>query len=128
MKHQIGYIVDKRVIYIQYLGDLTQEEAEISNVAVIQLIHDGIAPVHVIADAAQLQALKLNLTQMRDVASFLNEPQLGWLMVVGASTVARFISSLIMQWRKTDFRYADSLDEALATLARVDTTLEQTSS
>ena len=38
---------------------------------------------------------------------------------------SRFISSLIMQWRKTDFRYVESLDDALAILARVDTTLEQ---
>jgi len=128
MKHQIEYAMDKRVIRVRYIGDLTQEEAKITNTAVTEMIRDGIAPVHFIADATQLEALKINLMQMREAASFLREPQLGWLIIIGGNPIARFMGSLVIQLRKANFRFVDSLDEAFAVLSRVDTTLEQPTS
>lgn len=123
MGYTIGYLMDKKVVRISYAGDLTQEDALSSNVEAIELIRAGIKPVHFIADATHLKNVKINLTQLREIASFLYEPQLGWLIVVGGHPVARFISSIIMQLRHKNFRYSDSLEEAIAILERIDPTV-----
>jgi hypothetical protein len=125
MAYTIGYLMDKKVVRISYDGDLTQEDALTSNVEAIELIRAGNKPVHFIADATDLKNVKINLMQLREIASFLYEPQLGWLIVIGGHPVARFISSIIMQLRHKNFRYTDSLEEAITILERVDPTITQ---
>ena len=120
-----GYYVDKRVIYIPFEGDLTAEVGlALSNLAV-ELIRSGIPPVHYIADARNLKSLKFNLKQLSEVSTFLREPNLGWVIVLGGSPVARFLSSAIMQMKHQNFHFGDSVEDAMTTLRRVDLNLKE---
>jgi hypothetical protein len=125
MLHEIGYSIDKRVIYVRFDGDLTTDDALASNVATIELIRGGVAPVHYIVDTRHLKNVRVNLKQMTEVATFLREPNLGWVIVIGGSPIARFLSSVIMQMKHQNFHFAESLEDALASLTRVDTTLKE---
>jgi len=125
MGNEPGYYIDKRVIYIPFEGDITAEDGlALSNYA-IELIRSGIAPVHYIADARNLKSIKLNLKQLSDASTFLREPNLGWVIVLGGSPVARFLSSAIMQVKHKNFHFGDSVEDAITTLRRVDTDLKE---
>jgi hypothetical protein len=125
MLHEIGYSIDNRVIYVRFDGDLTTDDALASNVATIELIRGGIAPVHYIVDTRHLKNVRVNLKQMTEVATFLREPNLGWVIVIGGSPIARFLSSVIMQMKHQNFHFAESLEDAHASLTRVDTSLKE---
>ena len=125
MLHEIGYSIDKRVIYVRFDGDLTTDDALTSNVSTIELIRGGVAPVHYVVDTRNLKNVRVNLKQMTEVATFLREPNLGWVIVIGGSPIARFLSSVVMQMKHQNFHFADSPEDALASLARVDTTLKE---
>jgi hypothetical protein len=125
MLSEIGYSIDKRVIYVRFEGDLTTEDGLNSNATAVELIRGGVAPVHYVVDTRGMKNVRVNLKQLTEVSTFLREPNLGWVIVIGGSPIARFLSSVVMQMKHKNFHYADSLEDALASLSRVDTTLKE---
>ena len=86
-------------------------------------MNQGQSPVHLFIDVTAVGKVPTNLNQMKKSMDILNNPNLGWAVLIGANPVARFLASVISQVMKIRFTIVSAMDEALTFMARQDTTL-----
>src|SRR5688572_15302383 len=123
MPHEIGYLIDKRVIYHRFSGHVTIDEIREGNTAAIDFIRRGGPPVHDIVDASAVVDVHFHLKELLSATSFTREPQLGWMILVGGNPLVRFFATMLGQVGRLHFHTANDLDEAFAILQRVDLSL-----
>jgi hypothetical protein len=123
MPHQISYLIDKRVIYHRFHGHITIDEIREGSTAAADLIRRGEPPVHDIVDATGVANLDFHLRELLNATSFIKEPQLGWMILVGGNPLVRFFATMLGQVGRVHFHTANDLDEAFAILQRVDPSL-----
>ena len=123
MPQKMDYWVDKRVTFHWIEGDITATEFLEANATAVQLVRNGIGPVHHVVDAAGVGKVKLNLKQLGEITSLLREPNLGWIVFIGGNPIVRFLAAVLTQHGRVKFRVVDDRDAAWQLLQRVDTTL-----
>jgi len=118
MPCEIHYLIDHRVILTRLYGDLSREDSEIFNRQNVDLLTRGASQVHIIFDTTQLQHINLNIREMLSLMSFTHEPHLGWVFIVGGSPMAKFMGTLVLEAGGVNYRFVNTMDDALATLRR----------
>jgi hypothetical protein len=119
------YSEDKRIILGEISGDLTLADIEHFSADMNDYLAEGSAPVHFLLDAANLVRFPTNIGVLRQAVTFLGKPALGWVVIMGGSSLMLTFAQLLMQLTPTRYRKANSLDDALQFLAGVDETLTE---
>ena len=124
MPAEVSWQRESRVIYIRAWGDLTLDEMRESSATQEQYVRQGDPPVHSIIDITDLNDPGVrNLVQFRSAIMDPNTPGVGWIVIVGSNRIIHFMGSVAAQLSGVNLRLVSTVEEAVQTLARVDSTL-----
>ena len=115
---------DGQVIYVRFYGDVTFADMKESNRLTVQLrTQDNgelLNNVHQIIDLSDMTRYPTKISQFGDVIQLMKEDtNEGFIVLVGARGVAKFIGSVVSQVGGHKFKMVDTLDEVDAILERV---------
>jgi hypothetical protein len=123
MPFEIGWCVENRVIYERVSGDVDFEATASAANHVSTLLNAGIAPVHLVIEMSELKSFPTNVSKIHTVTQFMRSPALGWVVVIGSSSLATFFINVIRQIIKFPVVHQPSLDQGLAFLREQDASL-----
>lgn len=130
MGHDVSWIVEDRVILHRHLDTLTAEDMiSVSDVS-LEMLSNAESAVHVIADLTDLNGLHpdlMNVGNLRKLSNtFIKHENLGSLVIYGTDNcTVKFLASVLFQTMKKECRIVDDRASAIASLKRLDPTLEQ---
>jgi len=124
MPYTSYWYLDRRIIYNHLHGAVTVEEASALEDENFQHFEEGVPPVHIIVDMADVKKLPTNVSQLNRMLQRGRPPALGWIVLVGVNPLARVIGSMLCQVARIPFCTFDTLEEAVRFLQEVDNTLE----
>ncbi len=123
MPFEVKWHTDKRIILQRFYGRVTLEDVREAVNANDGFIEQGIAPIHLIVDAADIDNIPVHLRETSKISSNLNDPSVGWVILITNNPLSEFFVKLTSQLVKYRLGRAKSLEEALEFLARQDSTL-----
>lgn len=122
MSYDISWYLDKRIILVTYHETLTIDELPAHFETLNQYRDDGEAPVHILTDMRRLEKFPMSLTAIRQAVPALNG--FGVDVLIGMrQPVIHFMISVVTQFSKLELRQANSIEDALVIIARLDPTL-----
>jgi len=123
MPYQLSWYRENRVIVGKFQGVVTPDDLQGINESAVKLVREGTPPVHDIIDALALEKVPFDLKLLNKSLQLFKEPNLGWVIVIARNPLFGFLGTTLSHLGGKRFRMVETWDEALATLARVDTTL-----
>lgn len=117
--------IDRRVILtVVKSSDLTIQDMCEINQALVDLVRVGEPPlVHAIIDCRGIEKFQMNIPSISRILTFLEEPRMGWILIVSDDKLINFVASLVTQLAGTRFRNFSSVENAWDFLSNVDETL-----
>jgi hypothetical protein len=125
MPYILSWYIEKRIIHDRVSGVFTLDDWRIVHEYNIEQLKVGIAPIHIIIDTRRVEKFDFTLQDFQMVLGKPKEPAMGWFILVGTDTMARFLASFATQLVKTNGRMFSTLEEAVAFLQEVDVTLQK---
>lgn len=123
--YTVDWYIPKRVLLIQYLGGvITKEDLEELAGHLERFYQEGEAPIHMISDNTHQGDLKVGLPELRQVFAVMNQPNWGWIMFVNIEQMVGFFATLVSHAFKLKIRNVETIEKAITTLQRLDSTLE----
>lgn len=126
MPVKIGWLVENRISYFRYEGDVhIREVAEASRIGILLIEQSDHQLIHSIQDSRYQKSFPNNVNALaQTVQEALRHPRMGWLLSVGIDNdLVRFVATLVSQLTRTRHRIIEDYDEALAFLKRIDASL-----
>jgi hypothetical protein len=125
MPYEITWIRDRRIVCLRVWGVFSEEELTTSSKLMGEALAAGTPPVHVICNASDISDYPKNIRVIKESAQlYFAHPSMGWFLFLGFDKpIMRFFSNTIMQLLMRNFKHARSMEEAMAILCRVDTTV-----
>lgn len=126
MPVKVGWLVENRISYFKYTGDVTIEEVTEAAAIGLEFLYQSDAPlIHSIQDNSEQTSFPKEVGQlMKSVRTALSDPKMGWMMTVGLEgDVIRFVVTLVGRIARTRHRMFDTLEETVEFLQHVDTSL-----
>jgi hypothetical protein len=123
MPYQVNWYQDKRIIFNKLYGACDFESAVEASTQVSQLLAEGNAPIHLIVDMSDLQSFPTNVTRLNGMTSYLKNPSLGWVVVIGGNSLSKFVVNVISQIIKFRATQRFTLNDAVQFLESNDVTL-----
>lgn len=126
MPVKIGWLLENRISYFRYEGDVHIREVEEAARIGIRLIEMSDEPlIHSIQDNRFQKSFPSNVkVLLSTVNEAMRHPRMGWLLSVGIdSDLIRFVATFVNKLTRTRHRVIADYDEALAFLSSVVTTL-----
>jgi hypothetical protein len=123
MPFEITWYEKGRIVNARALGNLDLDEIADANRRISEQVNQGKPPVHLFIDATAVGKVPTNLNQLKKGMEILNNPNLGWAILIGANPIAHFLATVISQVMKLNFTIVATTDDAVAFLARQDSTL-----
>jgi hypothetical protein len=126
MAAQHRWLVDKRIILLEYADEVTIEQMQAVYPEMVARVRSGTPPVHLLCDVSALVRFPTQISSiMRSTQDYLADPAMGWLILIGSHhPLLGFIGSIVSQFVRIPFEQADDLNEALRILAAADPTLD----
>ncbi len=124
MPYETYFQTPRRVIYTRLAGKLSLDDVKKFNEVDTGLLRNGSGSVHIIFDTNELSHMDIDLRQMEQAIRFTREPQLGWVIIIGSNPIARYLGSIVMRTGRANFRFVETMGEALMALARIDPSLK----
>ncbi len=123
MPHMISWLVEGRVVLVYMAGSPDLEEASVFDQEIRSYLQEATAPLaHVILNVSELEQLP-SLTTLSKF-HWPRHPKTGWMVVYPQpNRITGFVMSVASQLFNARFRPFDTLDETLAFLQEVDSTL-----
>jgi hypothetical protein len=122
-KFIMEWAIPDRVIQITYRASLERDDLIYIAQELETFYEAGTAPVHVISDSTDMGDIDANLDTLRETFEILTQDKWGWLMIIGTNPLLNFFATLLGRAFGLNIRRADSPDEALESLRRLDQTL-----
>ncbi|MEO1289127.1 MAG: hypothetical protein AAFV93_15290 [Chloroflexota bacterium] len=126
MPIDIGWLVEKRVSYFDYHGDITAEELQLATRIGLELLEQVDAPLlHTVQNSDDIDSFPMQIGSVNKIVrESLSHPKMGWIISVGIqSDIIRFVAGLVTKMMKTRSRIVEDIDEAKTFLNYVDTSL-----
>jgi len=123
MPYKTSWIVDKRVILIEYIDTVTIEDVEAINENLRRYAEEGIAPIHMVSDHTQMGKVKLELKTIQSAFTILGLDVWGYFVMVGADTLTSFFASMIGTMSHINLKSRKNRDQALDFLRQEDHTM-----
>ena len=125
MAYHYEWLLPKRVIFCYVSGTQSMDEARESFGELTSRLDAGEAPTHYVADLRHLDKLPTtNVREIQELVSFVNHPNLGWIVVIGRSNpTMTFVLTIVAKLTGVRYRAVDTLQEAIAFLSNIDSSL-----
>ena len=123
MPYEVNWHLDKRIISNKLYGAFDFDTAIEASKNVSQHLAEGKAPIHLIVDMSELQSFPTNVTKLNEMTTYLKNPALGWVVVIGGNSLSKFVVNVISQIIKFRVTQRPTFDEAVRFLESNDLTL-----
>jgi hypothetical protein len=128
MPIKLGWLVEHRITYQQYIGDVTLEEiSQVSELGLHMLEETDVPLLHTVLDSTHLSSFPHKVGPlMKIVNSTLSHPKMGWMVSYGGdgdNDILRFVANVVISATRTRHRVMNDYDEAVAYLMEMDSTL-----
>jgi len=130
MPYQLSWYQQGRIAQSVLSGNISIEEMQAYNQELIDnYLNAGQAPVHIIADTQKMRQFPTSLIKAKEInEKWLRHPNLGWAVVVGNNNILlNFLAAAVTKVIGVNYRMVVTHEEAIATLHKIDPTLEQIS-
>ena len=125
MPFSVEWFVENQVIYSEMWGNMSLEDIRQHSIACIECMSQTTRFVHMIVDLKSMQTLPLNAIQLRRAGTVLDQPNMGWMVLIAEDRSYMYVVKLVMQMvTKTRTRVVSSLDEAIEFLREQDQTID----
>jgi hypothetical protein len=122
MPIQLVVYVPQQVYYLHLQGAITDAELVALDEQIVALLAQSTAPMlHLLID--QRAATQLPSIQAQSQVKMVQNPKLGWTVLIGNNKLMQFLGTVVAGVLKTRLRYFASFVEAMTFLQQVDTTL-----
>jgi len=125
MGYTVDWFVQDRVYVFNIWGDLTLDDYHEGSTVAIDYVCDGHPPVHSILDVRNVTDYPKRLSEIRKVTAIMQEPNLGWVLVVSDDRFIRFVGDIVSQLSSKNYKAFATPEEAIAFLWHMDTTLPE---
>ena len=126
MPIETEWFLEKRVLFLNYSGELTLDEVISSSETIRACIDQTEGQLlHCIGDLGGVTKVPMNLKSLSDAAqAALSHPQFGWMLVYNIDNpVVRFLGDMTTRVFQVRYRVLNTQGEALDFLNSVDATL-----
>lgn len=117
------WLEEPRIILTQLSGQLSGEEAQQLSAAQEEFLNTGQAPVHIVVDLTDMESIPTNLRDYLTMGSYLRNPALGWVVLVGGNVLVNFILQVLSQAFHLQCAKRETVAAAVTFLAEQDNTL-----
>jgi hypothetical protein len=128
MAHTRQWMLEKRVAWIRYDGDISLEQMQEINTWLDEFLSEGQAPVHLILDTSKMGSVPNNITVLRESLSALQKSGWGLVILIGMNRMVRFFAEVIGHQFGLHLKAADSVEEAKSLILEYDKTIGELSS
>ncbi|MCU0497889.1 MAG: hypothetical protein MUF87_11100 [Anaerolineae bacterium] len=127
MEHQISWYIEHRVIYTQFINQLSLEQLESMARKAYDFLEQGEGQVHMIVDIGRLRSFPTNLIQVKKYSDiYTQHPKLSFMIFVGIENqAARFLTSAVMQLAGLNYQILTPNESLEAALKRIEPNLFQ---
>jgi hypothetical protein len=124
MAYEIGWRVERRLIYLRVWDNMPLLEANEAVEKILEALNQGSPPIHMIVDLRELRFSPTGIQANLQLNSYLRHPNLGWLVTVGGTPLTQFIANVVKKFYPIKMHHSDSFDAVLEFLLRKDPSLE----
>ncbi|MBA3869957.1 MAG: hypothetical protein H0X30_12490 [Anaerolineae bacterium] len=124
MSYELSWIIPSRVLLIELEGTVPTDEMIRLNSESLAHVDAGQAPVHILIDATNLNNTPVNLHELSELSKTMHHEGIGWLILINPAKMVSFATSILSKLLQKKMKSADSIQEALMLLERVDQTLD----
>ena len=125
MPYETTWLLQGRIIRTDFFGEMTEETVQEATCLLVELLDEGNGPlVHVITDTSRIGhfPIKVGLAS-RASAEGMHHPKLGWMVFITDNRMIKYLASVVTGIAHVRFRAFGTLEEGLAFLNHVDSTL-----
>lgn len=122
MPYRIDWLIKDHIILIEMIGDVTLEDLHHMTLESQGYVERGAAHVHAVVDQRQVSSLPSDMRQVIATVRQVRVPPTGISVMVmpRIQPLFKFIASVLMQVVSLDYRFANTFEEALIVLSRID--------
>lgn len=120
---QESWLIENRIILIHTEGNVSLADVKASNERLYLMLNTVSAPVHIIFDGTHMQSHPLNVIELKQTLTFLEHENIGWMVTVSMNSIITFMNSVIAKLFGIQMLTAQTVDLALESLERIDSTL-----
>ena len=125
MAHKSSWLIDKRIMLLEYEGNVDKNEIRLLNEELESFLNEGQTPVHIISDNSRMGKADLSIQLARDTFTAMKKPGWGWVIFVGLDRLIRFFAEVFATQFGVKIKIASSREEAIALLKKLDMTIEE---
>lgn len=125
MSFTSSWLVDNRVLLLQVWGEREPQEMQNISDSLIEALQNGSSPVHVVADLRYATSHPPKLQETQDALSILQEPKLGWVVLITNNRTLNFVGDVVSQLSRKNFKSFSTPEDAPRFLGRMDNSLPQ---
>lgn len=126
MPVEIGWLVEGRVSYFRYMGDIHIDEVmEASQIGLTLIEQTDAALLHTIQDNHAMTSFPKRVAPLvKSVRDSLSHPRMGWMLSVGLENeLTRFVATFVSNITRTRHRIVADLPAAKTFLNQIDPAL-----
>ena len=123
MAYTFSWVVPQRILLIELEGEVKVEEMSPLVDETHAHVNSGQAPVHILIDANKLMNRPVNFQQITQLSKSMSNPATGWWIIMNPGKMVWFTASVLSKLLGVKLKSAESTQEALSILQRVDLTL-----
>ncbi len=124
MAFELSWVIPSRVLLIEVEGVIPTDELLRLVAEVHTHVDAGQAPVHMLIDATNLINRPINLQELSQLSKSMNHESIGWSVMVKPAKMIWFATSILSKLMQKKMKSAESIEDALIILQRVDFTLD----
>ena len=123
MAYTFSWVVPQRILLIELEGEVKVEEMSPLVDETHAHVNSGQAPVHILIDANKLMNRPVNFQQITQLSKSMSNPATGWWIIMNPGKMVWFTASVLSKLLGVKLKSAESTEEAIIILQRVDLTL-----
>lgn len=124
MPYAISWLIERYVIFSRTIGDIAYEDLKGYNAAIVALLDQGEAPVHVVRDVSQQGDFPFDPIAVRRALTYLGHPKLGLIVAYGTARKSSVFGRLLTSLAGVRMRFVRDHADALSALTAEDARLK----